>query len=239
MVMAWPSCWGSHGEDSGLKWNVNLAEIYNGTYSDISFTTIYWFEVFVPVELFSLAKCAQPTSVFCLQHKCVTKVFHSCSHFLALVFSESLLHVALSYSCSSVTSLGSYELHARDLWNVWFCVCMCACVCLCVCVCVCLCVCVCVYVCACVCVCVCVATQEDRPWDWDRLFTEVSSELTTEWEKTADEGEAEAADTWLAASTPFSSPSFRPFLVYIHVLRFMLQYASDSSPFFLKLRPCT
>lgn len=26
--------------------------------------------------------------------------------------------------------------------------------------------------------------QEDLPWDWDRLFTEVSSELTTEWEKT-------------------------------------------------------
>ena len=25
--------------------------------------------------------------------------------------------------------------------------------------------------------------QDDKPWDWDRLFTEVSSELLTEWEK--------------------------------------------------------
>ena len=25
--------------------------------------------------------------------------------------------------------------------------------------------------------------QEDKPWDWDRLFTEVTSELLTEWEK--------------------------------------------------------
>lgn len=25
--------------------------------------------------------------------------------------------------------------------------------------------------------------EEDKPWDWDRLFTEVSSELQTEWEK--------------------------------------------------------
>ena len=25
--------------------------------------------------------------------------------------------------------------------------------------------------------------QEDKTWDWDRLFTEVSSELLTEWEK--------------------------------------------------------
>ncbi|KAK7104102.1 intraflagellar transport protein 43 homolog A-like isoform X2 [Littorina saxatilis] len=30
--------------------------------------------------------------------------------------------------------------------------------------------------------------EDDRPWDWDRLFTEVSSELTTEWEKSAEEG---------------------------------------------------
>ncbi|KAK7483543.1 hypothetical protein BaRGS_00025217 [Batillaria attramentaria] len=37
--------------------------------------------------------------------------------------------------------------------------------------------------------------EEDRPWDWDRLFTEVSSELTTEWEKTAEEGETEPAET--------------------------------------------
>ena len=94
--------------------------------------------------------------------------------------------------------------------SVCVCVCVCVVVCVHVCVCVCmwLCVYVCVYVvvcvyvcglCVCVCVCVCahvyVAMQEDRPWDWDRLFTEVSSELTTEWEKTADEGEAEAPDT--------------------------------------------
>ncbi|XP_012944647.1 intraflagellar transport protein 43 homolog A [Aplysia californica] len=26
--------------------------------------------------------------------------------------------------------------------------------------------------------------EDDKPWDWDRLFTEVSSELRTEWEKT-------------------------------------------------------
>ncbi|CAH1792561.1 unnamed protein product [Owenia fusiformis] len=25
-------------------------------------------------------------------------------------------------------------------------------------------------------------TEEDKPWDWDRLFTEVSYDLTTEWE---------------------------------------------------------
>ncbi|GFO48296.1 intraflagellar transport protein 43 homolog [Plakobranchus ocellatus] len=25
--------------------------------------------------------------------------------------------------------------------------------------------------------------EEDKPWDWDRLFTEVSSDLRTEWEK--------------------------------------------------------
>lgn len=25
--------------------------------------------------------------------------------------------------------------------------------------------------------------QEDVPWEWDRLFTEVTSELLTEWEK--------------------------------------------------------
>jgi len=38
--------------------------------------------------------------------------------------------------------------------------------------------------------------EEDRPWDWDRLFTEVSSELTTEWEKNNEDGETEAAETW-------------------------------------------
>ena len=27
--------------------------------------------------------------------------------------------------------------------------------------------------------------QEDKQWDWDRLFTEVASELQTEWEKSA------------------------------------------------------
>ena len=36
--------------------------------------------------------------------------------------------------------------------------------------------------------------QEDKPWDWDRLFTEVSSELLTEWEKN-EETEKEAAET--------------------------------------------
>lgn len=25
--------------------------------------------------------------------------------------------------------------------------------------------------------------EEDKPWDWDRLFTEVTSELLTQWEK--------------------------------------------------------
>ncbi|CAB4032007.1 intraflagellar transport 43 homolog A-like isoform X2 [Paramuricea clavata] len=29
--------------------------------------------------------------------------------------------------------------------------------------------------------------EEDKAWDWDRLFTEVSSELQTEWEKTNNE----------------------------------------------------
>ena len=28
-----------------------------------------------------------------------------------------------------------------------------------------------------------VCFQEDKPWDWDRLFTEVTSELLTQWEK--------------------------------------------------------
>ena len=28
-----------------------------------------------------------------------------------------------------------------------------------------------------------VCLQEDKPWDWDRLFTEVTSELLTQWEK--------------------------------------------------------
>lgn len=37
--------------------------------------------------------------------------------------------------------------------------------------------------------------QEDRPWDWDRLFTEISSELTTEWEKAAGETNTEQAET--------------------------------------------
>ncbi len=27
-----------------------------------------------------------------------------------------------------------------------------------------------------------VILQEDKPWDWDRLFTEVTSELLSEWE---------------------------------------------------------
>lgn len=26
--------------------------------------------------------------------------------------------------------------------------------------------------------------EDDKPWDWDRLFTEVTSELLTQWEKT-------------------------------------------------------
>merc|ERR1711963_389141 len=36
--------------------------------------------------------------------------------------------------------------------------------------------------------------EDDKPWDWDRLFTEVSSELRTEWEKAAEpkeEGDGE------------------------------------------------
>ncbi|XP_025104984.1 intraflagellar transport protein 43 homolog A-like isoform X3 [Pomacea canaliculata] len=37
--------------------------------------------------------------------------------------------------------------------------------------------------------------EEDRPWDWDRLFTEISSELTTEWEKAAGETNTEQAET--------------------------------------------
>lgn len=37
--------------------------------------------------------------------------------------------------------------------------------------------------------------EEDRPWDWDRLFTEVSSDLTTQWEKNAEGGETEQAET--------------------------------------------
>ena len=33
--------------------------------------------------------------------------------------------------------------------------------------------------------------QEDKVWEWDRIFTEVASELQTEWEKNnlADENE--------------------------------------------------
>lgn len=27
--------------------------------------------------------------------------------------------------------------------------------------------------------------EEDKPWDWDRLFTEVSSEIQSEWEKSS------------------------------------------------------
>ena len=35
--------------------------------------------------------------------------------------------------------------------------------------------------------------QEDTPWDWDRLFTEVTSELLTEWENNNREKEEEQA----------------------------------------------
>ncbi|CAL1526889.1 unnamed protein product [Lymnaea stagnalis] len=33
--------------------------------------------------------------------------------------------------------------------------------------------------------------EDDKPWDWDRLFTEVSSDLRSEWEKTQGEREEE------------------------------------------------
>ena len=36
--------------------------------------------------------------------------------------------------------------------------------------------------------------QEDKPWDWDRLFTEVTSELLTQWEK-AEQPEASEKDS--------------------------------------------
>ena len=32
--------------------------------------------------------------------------------------------------------------------------------------------------------CVLLCIQDDKPWDWDRLFTEVTSELLTQWEQT-------------------------------------------------------
>ena len=35
-----------------------------------------------------------------------------------------------------------------------------------------------------------VCVQEDKPWDWDRLFTEVTSELLTQWEKTEENTDA-------------------------------------------------
>ena len=30
-------------------------------------------------------------------------------------------------------------------------------------------------------------TEDDKTWDWDLLFTEVSSELQTEWDKDNEE----------------------------------------------------
>ncbi|RUS84293.1 hypothetical protein EGW08_007937 [Elysia chlorotica] len=36
--------------------------------------------------------------------------------------------------------------------------------------------------------------EDDKPWDWDRLFTEVSSELRTEWEKSNMEDHDEKAE---------------------------------------------
>lgn len=36
--------------------------------------------------------------------------------------------------------------------------------------------------------------EEDKPWDWDRLFTEVTSELLTQWEK-AEQPDASEKDT--------------------------------------------
>ncbi|XP_064623832.1 intraflagellar transport protein 43 homolog A-like isoform X5 [Lineus longissimus] len=36
--------------------------------------------------------------------------------------------------------------------------------------------------------------EEDRQWDWDRLFTEVASELTTEWEKDESSEESKEKD---------------------------------------------
>ncbi|KAK3802732.1 hypothetical protein RRG08_001994 [Elysia crispata] len=36
--------------------------------------------------------------------------------------------------------------------------------------------------------------EDDKPWDWDRLFTEVSSELRTEWEKSDMEDHDEKAE---------------------------------------------
>lgn len=43
--------------------------------------------------------------------------------------------------------------------------------------------------------------EADKPWDWDRLFTEVTSELLTEWEKKEEKEEDEnnAADMGAAA----------------------------------------
>ena len=37
--------------------------------------------------------------------------------------------------------------------------------------------------------------QEDVPWEWDRLFTEVSSELLTEWES-QERPETEKIGAW-------------------------------------------
>ncbi|XP_045165916.1 intraflagellar transport protein 43 homolog A-like [Mercenaria mercenaria] len=36
--------------------------------------------------------------------------------------------------------------------------------------------------------------EEDKPWDWDRLFTEVTSELLTQWEK-SEQSETTEKDT--------------------------------------------
>ncbi|XP_052273503.1 intraflagellar transport protein 43 homolog A-like isoform X1 [Dreissena polymorpha] len=37
--------------------------------------------------------------------------------------------------------------------------------------------------------------EEDKPWDWDRLFTEVTSELLTQWEKSDGEVGESAGET--------------------------------------------
>ncbi|XP_020626197.1 intraflagellar transport protein 43 homolog A-like isoform X2 [Orbicella faveolata] len=37
--------------------------------------------------------------------------------------------------------------------------------------------------------------EEDKPWDWDRLFTEVASELQTEWDTGKETDELEESNT--------------------------------------------
>jgi len=41
----------------------------------------------------------------------------------------------------------------------------------------------------------CLYIQEDKSWEWNRLFTEVASELQSEWDKEAESKDAKESAT--------------------------------------------